>query len=72
MTREEAVLVAQRAAAARGVVWIDPVSVWRRRRWLLFGPVRWDRRSNSEGIGCNVAIVIDETREVVSARFAPR
>lgn len=73
MTREEAVIVAQEAATARGWTWRDPIRVWRRRKWLLFGPVRWEMWSNAEMRGCNVAIVIDdETGEVVSARFAPR
>lgn len=73
MSREEAIFVARRAATARGWTWRGRVSVWRRRKWLLFGPVRWELWSNAGMRGRNVAVVIDDkTGEVVSAQFAPR
>ncbi|MCW1926289.1 hypothetical protein OKA05_27290 [Luteolibacter arcticus] len=73
MTREEVILVARATADQEGWIWLEPVSVRRSRRFTFFGRRTWRVYTNSEEIGCNVRIDIDdESREIIGKGFCRR
>lgn len=59
-------------ALERNWTWIAPVSIRKKRRWLV-GRMLWIVLSNHQSRGCNVRVVVDdETGKVAEAAFWPR
>ncbi len=71
MTDTEALDLAKQIAADNGWVWLEPISVRYKKRWLR-GSV-WIINSNTNERGCNVHIEIDASSgRVINASFWPR
>jgi len=73
LRRKDVLEIAKGEVDRRGWTWIEPVRVTEGRRWLVLGSVRWRVWTNSEGLGCNAVIEIDDaTGRVLSAKWLPR
>jgi hypothetical protein len=71
MTEDRVIEVARDVASAQGWPWLEPVRVRRRRRW--FRSPLWEVVSNSDALGMNVRIVVDDTTgRVLEKGFLPR
>ncbi len=72
MTKQEAIARAKMVADERGWKWLEPIEARRARRWWIGKPV-WMVRSNSQSLGANARIVLDDTSgAVVEANWLPR
>lgn len=72
MTNEEVLTIAKQAAISEGWSWKEPIRITKSRRFL-FGTTRWIVISNSDKIGANVRVEIDEaTGKILSKNYAPR
>ncbi len=73
LSQEQAIDIARKAVSARGWPWLGRVEARRSRRWLFFGPLRWEVLTNADGYGCNARVLLDDaTGAVLSLAFAPR
>ena len=71
MIESEVRKLAMAIAAEHRWPWFEPVQITKRRR--LFRPLLWTVRTNTEKLGCNVLITInDATGMVTKAQFGPR
>jgi hypothetical protein len=73
MTAQEAISAARAEVQSRGGT-LDPViRAWRRRRWILFGRRYWTVWSNSDCVGCNWWVELDdEAGTILRAAFLTR
>jgi len=72
-TRTELLSIAQEAAGQQGWPWLEPVSVTKLRRWILFGPVEWQVMTNTNFRGGNIFVVIDDrTKKVLRRGYSSR
>ena len=65
MKREDVLAIAKRVAESNSWPWLEPVSVNRRKRWLFWGPTFWIVLTNSDSIGMNVYIEIEDVSEKI-------
>jgi hypothetical protein len=73
MTREEALQSAHLIVEQQGWPWLEPVSVVKKRKYILFGPKRWRIATNVGPRGANALIeVADSTGTAVTKKFLPR
>jgi len=78
MTREDAIDTAMALASANGWPWKGRVDVVLHKRnwfvkWLMGKPDLWSVTTNTEFLGNNVTVVIDnDTGNVVSSGYSPR
>ena len=73
MTQDQAIAATKKLADEKGWTWLEPVEARLRKRWIFWGPRRWDILSNCRGRGCNVHVVIDdETGAVCEQAYLPR
>ncbi len=72
MTEQDALRLAEMRARAEGWPFEPPVKARLSKPWF-FGRRQWIVQSNTDFIGSNVWVVIDdEAGDIVSAGFAPR
>lgn len=72
MTTQEVLTIAKQVAISEGWSWKEPIKVTKS-RGFLFGATRWVVISNSDKIGSNVRIEIDEaTGKILSKNYLPR
>jgi hypothetical protein len=71
VTQSEAIAIAKLEAAKNGWAWHEP-AIALRRGWF-FERKKWEVVSNSDKIGCNVRVFIDdEDGSIIKAAFCPR
>ena len=72
MTNDDAIRIAQDVALREGWRWCWPATSRRRRRFLFWGPRRWEVRTNPQSDRDQVRILIDDaTGEVCSQSYSP-
>lgn len=72
MTKTEIVEIAKSAVEQEGWPWEEPIMVFRRRRWVLFGAVQWEIITYADYRGGNVFLMIDDrTGSVFRKSFRP-
>ncbi len=73
MNCDEALAAAKAVAEANQWPWLEPVTISKRRRYLLAGPVEWNITTNAAARGGNVRIGIDDgSGALLYAGLAPR
>jgi len=73
LTADDAERIARGLAESRGWTWLEPVRVARRRRFLFFGRVTFEVRSNADRIGANAVVEIDaESGDMRRSAFIAR
>lgn len=73
LTPADAERIAREHAESRGWTWLEPVRVTRRRRFVFFGRVTFEVRSNADRIGANAVVEIDaESGGVRRSAYLPR
>lgn len=72
MEKKEAIEIAKTLALKSGWVWKEPVSAIKRRKYF-FGKAYWSITSNSQRIGMNVRVLIDDaTGQIIKSSFSKR
>ena len=72
MTQEQAIMIAKDTAKKAGWIWKEPITVVKKRKWLLGRPY-WSVVSNSEKKGMNVRVTIDDlTGQILQSNFSRR
>lgn len=59
LTPPEAERIARELAESRGWTWLEPVRVTQRRRFVFFGRMTFEVRSNADRIGANAVVEVD-------------
>ena len=72
LTAERVLEIAKASVADRNWPWLQPVEVYQRRAWLVFGKLQWHVLTNARARGANVRLVIDDVSgRVTKSGVAP-
>jgi hypothetical protein len=72
MEKKEAIEIAKTLTLKSGWIWREPVSAIKKRKYF-FGKAYWSITTNSECIGMNVRVLIDDsTGQIIRSSFSKR